>query len=72
MPNYGFGEILPNEKKNLRIYFSPDYMDAMDSFKMEGNQSEILAHFRIYLETLSFLGQCKMVCDKPPDSNVVM
>lgn len=63
MPNYGFGEIMPNEMKTLRIYFSPNFTDSADSFTIEGNELENAAYFKINLETLTFLGQCKTVGD---------
>lgn len=61
MPNYGFGKISPNEKKTLRINFSPHFTDVVDNFTTEGSQWENVLHFKINLETVSFLGQYKTV-----------
>ncbi|KAJ8964226.1 hypothetical protein NQ314_005055 [Rhamnusium bicolor] len=57
-PNYGFGEIWPNEKKILKLYFHPDILD-MPSFLTEGRDKENTITFRITLETISYGGQTK-------------
>lgn len=60
VPDYGFGQILALQKKNLKILFNPQHEDSFSN-ELEGLEEKSMVEYELVVDTIKNMGGLRKV-----------